>query len=259
MESKTSTELFTEKSEAYAKYRPGYPEEALDIILEPFKSQKSISIADIGAGTGIASRLLADLGASVNAIEPNASMIESADSHPNITYHKSNAEDIPLVNNSADIVTSFQSFHWFNFKKSLKEFRRILKPSGRLSLVWSYWDTKDPFTSAYAEIIGDATVKNPNRTEPYAGLAGKLKELRVRLLWKLKYLPFYKNVKRHNFKLVNKVDLQDLIGCAKSQSYILHEGEAWDELVQDIKQLYVADKEAAKLAYDINVFTAEPR
>lgn len=259
MESKSTTELFSEKSEAYAKYRPGYPEQALDVILEPFKNQKKVSVVDVGAGTGIASKLLAERGAQVHAIEPNASMIKSAEKHPNITYHQSSAEEIPLKSNSADLVTSFQAFHWFNFKKSLKEFQRLLKPSGRLSLVWNYWDTQAPFTSSYATLMNQSSAQNPDRVNPYAGWSGKLKELRVRLLWKFQYLPFYKNVTHHNFKLVDETDLQDLIGCARSQSYILHEGEPWKKLVENIEQLYHSDPSSAKLTYDINVFTAEPR
>lgn len=49
MQSVQTTELFTEKSDAYAKYRAGYPEDAIDVILAPFINQKKISIADVGA------------------------------------------------------------------------------------------------------------------------------------------------------------------------------------------------------------------
>lgn len=258
MEQEEATDLFSEKSEAYAKYRPEYPTEALDVILKPFKNQKKITVVDVGAGTGIASRLLAQRGAQVHAVEPNESMIKSADSHPNITFHQSSAENLPLESNTADIITSFQAFHWFNFKRSLKEFKRVLKPTGQLALIWNYWDTQHPFTSGYAQIIDEASAKNPHRVGPYSGISGKVKEFRVRLLWKFQYLPYYQDIQRHNFEYVDRTDLKDLIGSARSQSYILHEGKPWEELKENIKQYYNDNQSSAKLAYDINVFTAQP-
>ncbi|HEX6981489.1 MAG TPA: class I SAM-dependent methyltransferase [Balneolaceae bacterium] len=257
METSTKTNLFTEKSEAYAKYRPGYPAEAINAILDPFKAQKTIKIIDIGAGTGIASRLMAERGALVTAIEPNGSMIASARSHERVNYIQARAECTPVDTNSADIVTSFQAFHWFNFKKSLKEFNRILKPGGKLALVWNYWDVRDTFTASYAELINDAARKNPSRIEPYEGFPGKLKKQRMRLLWKFRYLPFFKNVQRKRFKLHQNMELDALIGCAKSQSYLVHEGPEWIDLVENIKKLH-SQNAVCRLTYNINVFLATP-
>lgn len=257
MQSAQTTELFTEKSDAYAKYRPGYSEDAIDVILAPFKHYKKVSIADIGAGTGIGSRLLANRGAEVTAIEPNAAMIDAAVSHPNITYIQAGAETIPLADYSVDAVTSFQAFHWFNFSKSLREFNRVLKPTGQLALSWNYWDIQDPFTSSYAALIDEATRKNVRRVEPYAGFTGKIKKLRVGLLWKFRHLPYFKNVERHTFTLAEKMDVKGLIGCAQSQSYIDHTGPHWDELIKNIEELWDKNK-PCRLMYRINVFTAKP-
>src|SRR5262245_36201158 len=72
-----SATLFTGKSNAYARYRPSYPAEAIDCILAPFGDARRVQVVDIGAGTGIASRQLAERGARVLGVEPNASMIET--------------------------------------------------------------------------------------------------------------------------------------------------------------------------------------
>lgn len=254
----TSSKIFTEKSENYAQYRPSYNDAAIQKILAPFKSQDIIRIADIGAGTGIGSKLLAEMGAYITAVEPNQRMIEAAETHPRITYQQGSAEEVPLEENAVDIVTSFQAFHWFDFKKSLLEFRRVLKPSGQLTLAWNYWDTsEDPFTAAYVDLINKATLKNNDRIEPYEGFLGKVKRLRMGLLWKYKFLPYFKNVERHNYKLVQKMDLSKLIGLARSQSYILHKGPIWDHLVADITHLENT-VQAPELVYDINLFTAMP-
>jgi len=257
MHNQTSTKLFSDKSGAYAKYRAGYNDEAITKIIAPFQHQDVIKVVDIGAGTGIGSHLLAEKGAFVTAVEPNQSMIEAAESHPNIEFKQGSAEQSGVSDNSADVVTSFQAFHWFHFKKSLREFRRILKPGGQLALIWNYWDTTDPFTKAYVKLIDDATVKNTDRVEPYDGLTGKIKKLRVRILWKFQYLPYVKKVQRHTYQLSQQMDLEGLIGLAQSQSYIEHEGPLWDELAEGIIRL-VDNSESTNLIYSINLFTAAP-
>lgn len=254
----TSSKIFTEKSKNYAQFRPDYNEAAIKKILAPFQLQNITRVADIGAGTGIGSELLAEKGAYITAVEPNQKMIKAAETHPKITYQQGSAEKIPLNENSVDIVTSFQAFHWFNFKKSLMEFRRILKPFGQLALIWNYWNTsEDPFTAAYVELINKATQKNDDRVEPYDGFSGKVKRLRMGLLWKFQYLPYFKNVERHRYKLVQEMDLNKLIGLAQSQSYIIHKGPIWNNLVADITHLE-SKSQSPQLVYDINLFTATP-
>ncbi|MGC8713599.1 MAG: class I SAM-dependent methyltransferase [Leptodesmis sp.] len=125
---------FSDRGEDYEKYRPIYPASAIDTILSDLGYLSQIVAADVGAGTGIGARLLADRGIQVLAIEPNEDMRTAATSHENVEFLVGTAEQIPLDSASVDLVTSFQAFHWFDFDKSLKEFRRILKPSGRLAL-----------------------------------------------------------------------------------------------------------------------------
>jgi SAM-dependent methyltransferase len=257
MQSTITTDLFTEKSEAYAKYRAGYPDTAIHTILAPFLSKRVIRAVDVGAGTGIGSRLLADRGATVTAIEPNAAMIAAAGYHPNITFKQAGADSLPIHDAYADVVTSFQAFHWFPFKTSLSEFNRILKPSGQLALVWNYWDVRDPYTAGYVRLIDRATKLNPNRVEPYDGFNGRFKKARIRMLWKFRHLPYFTEVQHHKYRLEQTVGLDDLIGCAKSQSYIDHTGPVWDQLIEQIRSHYDYTK-VNQLVYSINVFTAKP-
>jgi ubiquinone/menaquinone biosynthesis C-methylase UbiE len=257
MEETLTTELFTDKSEAYAKYRPGYPDAAIRGILAPFHRKRTIKVVDVGAGTGIGSRLMADVGALVTAVEPNQAMIEAAKFHPNVRYKQANAEMLPIHQNYADLVTSMQAFHWFDFKKSLLEFNRVLKPSGRLSLVWNYWDVEDAFTKRYVDLINWATQQNPHRVEPYDGVSGQIKKMRIRLLWKFRKLPFFYDVRRYTYTYDEVMTLDELIGCAKAQSYIDHLSPVWEELVTNIRELHNPN-EPNRLVYNINVFTARP-
>jgi ubiquinone/menaquinone biosynthesis C-methylase UbiE len=117
--------------------------------------------ADIGAGTGISSRLLAERGISVIAIEPNTEMRQAAKSHELVEFREGTAEVTNLPDASVDLVTCFQSFHWFNPETSLLEFHRILKPSGQLALVWNNRDKNDEFTDEYSRLIRAASNNHP--------------------------------------------------------------------------------------------------
>ncbi|MFN1835773.1 class I SAM-dependent methyltransferase [Balneola sp. MJW-20] len=258
----STTELFTEKSEAYAKYRSGYPQELINEIVNPFVGSKTIKAADIGAGTGISSRLLADAGCTVTAVEPNQAMAEAAADHQGVEFKIQPAETTGLPDSSMDIVSSFQAFHWFNFAKSLAEFNRVLKKDGKLALVWSYWNEEDPFTKKYIDLISNATNKNPDSVSPYDGFpSGFIKKWRIRFLWKFKTLPYFKEVRRHRYIYTEEMNEESMIGLALSQSYLVHEGKLWDELCDKIRDLAAegaADGEPARFSYKVNAFTAKP-
>ncbi|MEM8722399.1 MAG: class I SAM-dependent methyltransferase [Cyanobacteria bacterium P01_G01_bin.39] len=128
--------IFSEVSSEYAKYRASYSKFAIDKILEGLDKPSQLVTVDIGAGTGIGSRQLAERGIRVTAIEPDSAMIQVATPHPQIEFQESTAEATKLPDETADLVTCFTAFHWFDFEHSLREFQRILKPSGRLALVW---------------------------------------------------------------------------------------------------------------------------
>jgi SAM-dependent methyltransferase len=68
-----------------------------------------------------------------------------------------NAEVIPLPDAHADVVTCAQSFHWFDHALALPEIARVLRPGGRLALVWNSRDDRDPWTARLSEIIGNET------------------------------------------------------------------------------------------------------
>jgi SAM-dependent methyltransferase len=250
--------LFSGRSEAYARYRPGYPPTAIDAILEPFHDLSAASAVDVGAGTGIASRLLADRGIRVLAVEPNADMIRSAEPHPLVSFRQAVAEETGVADSSVDLVTSFQAFHWFRFPECLREFRRILKPEGRLALVSNRWDRSDPFTRRYADLLRDTLRKNPRRVSPYRGLSGRVKQVRIKVFRKFGLLPCFQDVRMTSLSHFQVMDLPSLIGCALSQSSMIGEGPDWDSLVEEIRRLSEAH-ENPRLAHRVDVYAAAPR
>jgi SAM-dependent methyltransferase len=126
----------------YAKFRPGYaPQIATAILGYLGRDPASVDAADVGAGTGIWTRMLAGCGLrSVVAIEPNDDMraqLAETSHGTRIVGRKGSAEATGLADGSADLVTMASSFHWADFDKACDEFHRILRPGGVFAALWN--------------------------------------------------------------------------------------------------------------------------
>ena len=153
------TERFSGLADIYAKARPSYPEAAIDFILSHCKLRKGSTLADIGCGTGISTRLFSERGLNVIGVEPNDDMrrqaqsVESTSASKNVEYRTGTGEHSQLDDRSVDGVIAAQAFHWFEPEEALSEFHRILKPHGWTILMWNERDESDPFTTEYGAII----------------------------------------------------------------------------------------------------------
>jgi SAM-dependent methyltransferase len=149
------TQRFTDRAAAYVVGRPSYPPAAIDALFEGMGDPAALTVADLGAGTGISTRLLAQRGAQVLGIEPNAAMRAAAQTEPqaNVTWIDTSAEETGLDEASVDLVTVFQAFHWFDHPRALREIVRILRPGGRAAVVYNERDEHDPLTREYSSIV----------------------------------------------------------------------------------------------------------
>ncbi|MEO0868403.1 MAG: class I SAM-dependent methyltransferase [Cyanobacteria bacterium J06642_11] len=222
---------FSGRSEDYEQYRPVHPAAAIDTLLSGLAVPSQLVAVDVGAGTGIGSRLLADRGVEVWAIEPNADMTQAATDHEGVKFLTGTAEAIPLNNTAVDLVTVFQAFHWFDFTQSLQEFRRVLKPNGRLALVWSLWDQSDPVSKDYTRIIFEASPKPALPTQPQLSVKSWIRRLRYQLFWAGWWLPYFTNFQRHEFQFQQQLDRRGLMGLAHSQGFTPSAGEAYEAMV----------------------------
>lgn len=133
---------FTGLAADYAKFRPGYaPQVATAILGYLGRDAATIDAADIGAGTGIWTRMLASHGLrSIVAVEPNHEMrgqgIEISRG-TNIIWREGSAEANGLPDRSFDLVTMASSLHWAHFDKACDEFYRILRPGGLFAALWN--------------------------------------------------------------------------------------------------------------------------
>ena len=129
----------------YAKFRPNYPQVFIDYLFANFGITSDSIFADIGAGTGILTKQLLEKKVKVYAVEPNDDMRKVAEanlsSFSNFILVNGTAENTTLVDNSIDIITVAQAFHWFDKQKFKAECQRILKPLGKVVLVWNSRDS----------------------------------------------------------------------------------------------------------------------
>jgi SAM-dependent methyltransferase len=132
---------FSNRSDNYAKFRPGYPAEIIDILKLGCGLSETSVIADVGSGTGILSELFLQNGNSVVAIEPNAAMREVAERllqrYERFRSINAAAEATTLEPGSVDFVTAAQAFHWFDRARTKSEFARILTSAGWVVLIWN--------------------------------------------------------------------------------------------------------------------------
>jgi len=148
---------FTDVADAYERGRPGYPETAVGWLV----GDEPCDVVDLGAGTGKLTRVLVALGHRVTAVEPLDEMRAQLQAAvPGVHVVSGSAEEIPLPDGSADVVTCAQSFHWFEHDVALPEIARVLRPGGRLALVWNVRDDRDPWTARLSAIIGNETVRD---------------------------------------------------------------------------------------------------
>ena len=136
-----STTRFSDRVHDYVSYRPGYPRAVVTFLHENAGIDPRATVADVGSGTGIFTRLLVEAGHTVYAIEPNAPMRAAAERDlagmPRFISVAATAEHTSLDDRSVDVVTAAQAFHWFDVARVRREFRRILRAGGHVVLVWN--------------------------------------------------------------------------------------------------------------------------
>ncbi|MDO0972527.1 class I SAM-dependent methyltransferase [Mycolicibacterium frederiksbergense] len=142
---------FGEEAAAYERGRPSYPPEAIDWLL-PTGAQR---VLDLGAGTGKLTVRLVERGLDVVAVDPIPEMLEVlSHSLPQTPALLGTAEEIPLPDNSVDSVLVAQAWHWFDPKRAAQEIARVLRPGGRLGLVWNTRDERMGWVKDLGTIIG---------------------------------------------------------------------------------------------------------
>jgi SAM-dependent methyltransferase len=142
---------FGSAAAAYERGRPSYPPDAIDWLLPPDAGK----VLDLGAGTGKLTTRLVERGLDVVAVDPITDMLELLRaSLPETKALLGTAEDIPLDDNSVDAVLVAQAWHWVDPERAIPEIARVLRPGGRLGLVWNTRDERLGWVRELGQIIG---------------------------------------------------------------------------------------------------------
>jgi SAM-dependent methyltransferase len=130
-------------ADTYVRGRPDYPPPVADWLAATLGLNADKAVVDLGAGTGKFTGRLVATGAQVIAVEPVAQMLEKlSEAFPEVLAVSGTATDLPLPDASVDVVICAQAFHWFASTEALTEIARVLKPGGKLGLVWNLRDTR---------------------------------------------------------------------------------------------------------------------
>ena len=240
-----STKRFGSRVEHYVRYRPHYPESVLKFLQTELKLIPSSVIADIGSGTGISSQLFLSAGNKVFGVEPNSSMRSAGEqylaAYPNFVSVDGKAEATGLADQSIDFIVAGQAFHWFERDSCRIEFKRILRPSGSVVLLWNDRRQDTSFSHAYENLL---------RTYAIDYDVVDHRQITMDVLQQ-----FYGS-KDVGFKMFDNeqiFDLQGLQGRVLSCSYMPTPGHPrFDEMIQALSSLFQRFQEDDRISMGYN-------
>lgn len=246
-----TVERFSNRVGNYVKYRPDYPREIVTFLENNCGLTKDSIIADVGCGTGISSRMFLENGNRVIGVEPNAAMLEAAVKYlaefPWFQPVDGTSDKTTLPDSSVDFVVAAQAFHWFDPEKTRPEFHRILKPNGKIVLIWNerQLDTTpflieyEAFLVRYANDYGSVRHENIHEKE--------LREF------------FDIEFGSATFQNVQIFDFDGLKGRMLSASYMPNEKDAiFPKMIEETYALFAKHAENGKIKvfYDTNVYVS---
>lgn len=142
----------------YDAVRPSYPAQAVDFMV-PENARDAV---DVGAGTGILSVELAARGLRTTAVDPSEDMLAQLRAKSGqVSTVLATAEQTSLPTESFDVATAAQAWHWVEAQAASAEASRILRPGGRLALVWNQLDVRVPWVHRLSRIMHAGDVHRP--------------------------------------------------------------------------------------------------
>jgi SAM-dependent methyltransferase len=149
-----AAEGYTATADNYVRGRPDYPPEVAGWLRDTLGLQVGRTALDLGAGTGKFTPRLVATGARVIAVEPVAQMRDKLSAAlPQVEALPGTAQAIPLPDASVDAIVCAQAFHWFATPGALAEMHRVLKPGGKLGLVWNMRDARVSWVAQLDQIV----------------------------------------------------------------------------------------------------------
>ena len=245
------TQRFSNRVENYIRYRPGYPDEVLQILEKETGLTPSSIIADIGSGTGISTELFLKNGNMVYAVEPNDAMREAAElllkNYPNFHSVNGTSEATTIDGHCIDLVIAAQAFHWFTPDETRREFDRILKPNGNIVLMWNRRKENETlFLASYEALL-----------QQYGTDYDQVRHTNIddRLLG-----TFFESYKKHVVYNEQLFDFDGLKGRLLSSSYAPTEGHPnYEPMIKQLKIMFHEYQQngQVRFEYDTEIYIGQ--
>ncbi|SDS31888.1 class I SAM-dependent methyltransferase [Actinopolymorpha singaporensis] len=223
-------------ADAYERGRPPYPEEAVAWLVP----DHATTVVDLGAGTGKLTRALRAPGRTVLAVEPSAGMREQfSQVLPDVPVMEGTGESIPLPDSSVDSLVCAQAWHWVDPELAVPEVARVLRPGGRLGLVWNLRDVSVPWVAELDGILRDyAAAPTEDRQVEQVGT------------------PFGP-VERRDFRWSHPMTPRDVMDMVASRSYVITlDAASREELLLRVRKLLDTERPTA-MPYSTECYRAE--
>lgn len=213
---------FDRVAEAYDRGRPSYPADAVDWLLADTRRTGSApDVLELAAGTGKLTEQLLARGCTVTATDPSTAMLAVlARRAPGAQTLVGTAEQVPVRARTADLVVAAQAFHWFDAPRALAEVARVLRPGGRLAVVWSSRDERIPWVKRLGRIIGTAEQsEDPTEAVDASGL--------------------FEAVEQQTFRFWQPMTAESLRDLVTSRSHVaMMSGAERDQVLTAVDELY---------------------
>jgi SAM-dependent methyltransferase len=238
------TERFSDRVAEYVRYRPDYPAAMLAWLRREHGVNPHWLVADIGAGTGISSKLFLDGGHRVIAVEPNEPMRMAAEQwlgdNERFQIIDGRATETGLESGSVDLLTVAQAFHWFDQAAARREFQRILRPERLAAIIWnSRRLVGTPFLEGYEALLKTYGTDYTSVAERYGD------EPRMRAWFAAGYLGMSR------FDHGQLLDYDGLSGRLLSSSYAPRAGHPQHEpMMRALRQLFDSCAVDGRISFD---------
>lgn len=148
---------FDSAADTYERARPSYPGPAVDWLLDGVDGP----VLDLGAGTGKLTRSVVARGLPTTAVDPGPAMLEQLSAAlPQVPTLVGTAEDLPLPDDSMAALVAGQAWHWVDESRALPEVRRVLRPGGRIGLIWNIRDESVAWVAELSTAMGSSEAEN---------------------------------------------------------------------------------------------------
>ncbi len=146
-DAKKESEMFDKAAEYYDKFRPGYPKELIETMVEKTQLNDKSKTLEIGAGSGKATEYFKNYGFSIKCIEPGENLVKNGQikykEYSNIKFECGRFEELELASEKYEVIFAAQSFHWIPQPIGYQKCADMLKENGFLALFWNMYLTYD--------------------------------------------------------------------------------------------------------------------